>query len=268
MLADLHTHSNASDGQYAPAELVGLAKRQNIDVLAVTDHDTIGGVAEAMETGERLGVKVLRGVEFSADDHLYLHILGYSFDPGRLRVFLDALQKRWEDRKRQIHDYLRSKGVEVDLGEVEKLAQGRMVGRPHFAMAMLNAGLIQDRNEAYTRYLDTPEFHSIDGGRPSAETCVRTLKGAGAKVSLAHPYQIVLKGETLEELVARLKGCGLDAVECYYTKHTPEQQAEYLRLAQKYRLHVTGGSDFHGEKTKPDYPLKGLELELGWLLDK
>lgn len=267
MIADLHTHSNVSDGQYSPAELVGLAKERGIEVLALTDHDAIDGADEAMAAGERLGVRVVRGVEFSADDHLYLHILGYNFSPERLRAFLDGLQKRWEDRKRTIHEYLRGRGINVDLREVEKLSQGKMVGRPHFARAMLNAGLVKTRSEAYDLYLDTPEFHSIDTGRPSAETCVKTLKEAGAKVSLAHPYQIVLQGETLEELVRRLRGYGLDAIECYYTKHTPEQRVEYLRLAEKYNLHVTGGSDFHGEKTKPSYPLTGLELELGWLLD-
>lgn len=267
MIADLHTHSTASDGQYPPAELVRLAKERGIEVLAITDHDTIDGVAAAMEAGERQGVRVIRGVEFSADDHLYLHILGYNFSSERLRVFLDGLQKRWDDRKHKIHDYLREKGIDVDLREVEKLSQGKLVGRPHFARAMYNAGLVKTRNEAYDLYLDTPEFHSIDTGRPSAETCVKTLKEAGAKVSLAHPYQIVWQGETLEGLVRRLCDYGLDAIECYYTKHTPEQRAEYLRLAEKYHLHVTGGSDFHGEKTKPDYPLTGLELNLEWLLN-
>ena len=267
MIADLHTHSTASDGQYTPAELTGLAKEQGIDVLAVTDHDTIDGVPEAMAEGARLGVQVLRGVEFSAGDHLYLHILGYNFSPERLQRFLDSLQKRRDDRKHMIHDYLRGKGIDIDLREVESLAQGNLIGRPHFARAMYSAGLVKTLDEAYSLYLDTPEFHRIDAGRPSAETCVRTLKEAGAKVSLAHPYQIVLKGETLEALVRRLCSYGLDAIECYYTKHTPEQRAAYLRLAGKYHLHSTGGSDFHGEQTKPDYPLAGLELDLDWLLD-
>lgn len=267
MIADLHTHSTASDGQYAPADLVALAKDRGIEVLAVTDHDTIDGVPEAIETGERLNIRVLRGVEFSADDHLYLHILGYNFAPERLSGFLNRLQKRRDDRKLMIHDYLRNKGAEVDLREVEKLAKGSLVGRPHFAAALFNAGLVKTRNEAYTRYLDTPEFHSIDTGRPSAEACVKTLKEAGAMVSLAHPYQIVLKNESLEELVRRLCGYGLDAIECYYTKHTPEQRNEYLRLADHFHLHVTGGSDFHGEETKPDYPLAGLDLNLDWLLN-
>lgn len=267
MIADLHTHSTASDGQYTPAELIGLARERGIEVLAVTDHDTIDGLPGAMAEGDRLGVRVLRGVELSAGDHLYLHILGYQFSPERLRDFLDGLQKRRDARKHMIHDYLRGKGIDVDLREVEKLARGNLIGRPHFAGAMFNAGLVKTRDEAYSRYLDTPEFHRIDTGRPSAEECVKTLKAAGAKVSLAHPYQIVLKGETLEELVRRLRSYGLDAIECYYTRHTPEQRAAYLRLAAQYHLHVTGGSDFHGEQTKPDYPLAGLELDLDWLLD-
>ncbi len=267
MLVDLHTHSTASDGQYSPSELARLVKARGAEAWALTDHDTIGGLAEAVRTGEALGLRVICGVELSADDYLNLHILGYDFSPERLQRFLDSLQKRRDDRKHMIHDYLRGKGIDIDLREVESLAQGNLIGRPHFARAMYRAGLVKTLDEAYSLYLDTPEFHRIDAGRPSAETCVRTLKEAGAKVSLAHPYQIVLQGETLEELVRRLCSYGLDAIECYYTKHTPEQRAAYLRLAGKYHLHSTGGSDFHGEQTKPDYPLAGLELDLDWLLD-
>ncbi len=265
-IADLHTHSAASDGQYSPTELVELAKKKGIDVLALTDHDNIDGVDEAIAAGERLGVRVLRGVELSAEDHLNLHILGYCFDSSVSQAFFDSLKERRDARKYRIAGYLRGKGLDIDLPAVEKHAQGGVIGRPHFAEWMTERGMVSSMKEAFDRYLDTPEFHRIDPDRPSAETCVRTLKKAGGFVSLAHPYQIVLNGETLEDLIERLAGYGLDAIECYYTKHTPEMEAEYLRLAEKYRLHVTGGSDFHGEKRKPDYPMKGIELELNWLI--
>ncbi len=267
MKADLHIHSTASDGQYAPAELVAMAKQRGIEVLALTDHDNIGGVDEAVAAGDHLDLRVLRGIELSADDYLDLHILGYEFSPAVMQEHLDLLKRGRDARKYRIAEYLQRQGVGVELSEVERLAAGGVIGRPHFAEAMVARGYVATREEAFARYLDTPAFHAIDRGKPSAETCVRKIKEAGGMVSLAHPYQIVLdKTERLEDLVRRLKGYGLDAIECYYPRHTPEQTAGYLALAKKYGLHVTGGSDFHGEKRKPSVELSTWELELDWLL--
>lgn len=267
-IVDLHTHSTASDGQYTPSELVGLAKKKGIEVLAVTDHDTIDGVAEAAAAGERLDVRVLRGVEFSTDDYLNLHILGYNFDPASVQGFLDSLKGGRDVRKYKIADFLRSKGLDIDLSLVERFADGGSVGRPHFARAMLEQGFVKERREAFDRYLDTPEFHEIDRGKPSAETCISVIKKAGGVTSFAHPYQVVLGNDSLESLVRKLVGYGLDAIECYYTKHTQSMTAEYLALAGKYGLRVTGGSDFHGDgqRFKPDIPLANWELDVAWLL--
>ncbi len=267
--ADLHTHSTASDGQYAPAELAQLAKDHGIEVLALTDHDNLDGLDEAVTAGQALGIQVIRGVELSADDYLNLHILGYAFPKGSpvLEKKTSELKSGRGSRKYRIRDFLRTKGVEISLDEVDEAANGGAVGRPHFAKVMLRHGYVASRKEAFDRYLDTLEFQEIEKGhKPSAQTCVECIKAAGGKVSLAHPYQIILGDESLEELVRRLKGYGLDAIECYYPIHTPRQTAEYLRVAKKYDLHITGGSDFHGEKNKPDHPLIAWELELDWLL--
>lgn len=265
--ADLHTHSTASDGLHTPRELAALVKARGAEVWALTDHDSISGVEEARTAGEALGLRVLQGVELSADDYLNLHILGYGFSAPAMRDWFNSLQGGRNNRKYRIRDYLRTKGLEVPLDEVDQEAKGGSVGRPHFALVMLRHGMVATRKEAFDRYLDTPEFQAVEKGtKPSAEECARRIKAAGGKVSLAHPYQIVLNGETLEELVLRLKGYGLDAIECYYPIHTPEQTAEYLRLAEKHGLRVTGGSDFHGLKTKPDNPLAAWELDLSWLI--
>lgn len=264
--ADLHTHSTSSDGQYSPAELAGLVKKRGAEVWALTDHDNVDGVEEAKAAGKALGLRVIQGVELSADDYLNLHILGYGFSAQALQSWLGGLKGGRNNRKYRIRDYLRTKGLEVPLEEVDAEAAGAPIGRPHFAMVMLRHGMVSTRKEAFDRYLDTPEFQEIEKGtKPSAEECVRRIKAAGGKVSLAHPYQIVLNGETLDELIQRLKGYGLDAVECYYPQHTPEQTAEYLRLAERHGLRITGGSDFHGERNKPDNPLSAWELELDWL---
>ena len=243
-LCDLHTHTTASDGQYAPAQLVKLAKERGLSVLAVTDHDAIAGVDEAQRAGETLGIQVIRGVELSAKDYPNCHILGYGFRDGdtELARLCEQFRAGREERKYRIVDFLREKGVDIDLNEVEELAGGEVIARPHFARARVK------------RF------------KADAKTCVEAVKAAGGKVSLAHPYQMGFPDGELEGLVSRLKVWGLDAIECFYPKYTLEQQQFYLHLADKYELHQTGGSDFHGEQVKPDVELAALELELEWLL--
>lgn len=169
------------------------------------------------------------------------------------------------ERKYRIIDFLHEKGVDISLEEVEKLAGGDVIGRPHFAQVMVRRGYVQSNREAFARYLDTKEYQRIERRKPSVRACIETIKSADGKVSLAHPYQVGLSDGDLEALVQRLAEYGLDAIECYYPKHTLEQQIFYLRLAEKYRLHVTGGSDFHGEQVKPDISLAALELDADWL---
>lgn len=268
-LCDLHTHTTASDGQYTPAELVQLAKEKGLSVLAVTDHDTIAGVDEAMEAGKALGLRVIRGVELSAKEHPNFHILGYGFRDGdtELARLCEQFRAGRDERKYKIIDFLHEKGVEIDLSEVEALAGGEVIARPHFAQVMVKHGYAATNRDAFGRYLDTEEFRQrVKRFKADARTCVEAIHAAGGKVSLAHPYQMGLPDDELEPLVKQLRDWGLDAIECHYPKYTPAQQAFYLRLTEKYQLHCTGGSDFHGEKVKPDVKLAALELELSWLL--
>lgn len=267
--ADLHTHTTASDGQYAPEELARLAGERGIEVLAVTDHDTLDSLERAVRAGAGQGVRVVRGVELSAREYPNLHILGYAFgeNPAPLAELCGRMRERRERRKHWIIEYLREKGVEIPLEEVEELAGG-VIGRPHFAQVMVRHGYAASSREAFGHYLDTEEFQEINNRfKAGVRECVEAIKASGGKASLAHPYQLGLEDAALEALARELGGRGLDAIECRYPRHTPEQTAFYLRLAKKYGLHVTGGSDFHGERVKPDIPLAAWELELDWLLD-
>jgi len=269
-LCDLHTHTTASDGQYTPAQLAELAKDTGLSVLAVTDHDTIAGVEEAQRAGGALGLRVVQGVELSAKEHHNFHILGYGFQTGdtQLARLCERFRAGRDERKYKIVAFLREKGVEIDLAEVEELAGGEVIARPHFARVMVNHGYVQTTREAFNRYLDTAEFREkVKRFKADACTCLDAIHAAGGKVSLAHPYQMGLPGDELEALVKQLTDWGMDAIECYYPKYTPMQQEFYIHLAEKYHLHQTGGSDFHGEKVKPDIQLAKLELELGWLLE-
>ena len=267
-ICDLHTHSTASDGQYAPAELVSMAHSRGIEVLALTDHDTVDGVEEAVRAGEALGMRVIRGIELSAREYPTFHILGYGFRPDApaLAALCADMKAGRDRRKYRMLDYLRDQGVPITLEEVEAVCGGEIVARPHFARVLVARGYVSTNREAFDRYLDTPEFHArVERKKPSAAECVEILKAAGGVVSLAHPYQTGLPADELEELVRKMAGWGLDAIECYYPKYSPEQQALYLSLAERYGLHITGGSDFHGEKVKPEISLARLSLDLSWL---
>lgn len=267
MKADLHIHSTASDGQYRPRELVQMAKAQGLEAMALTDHDTLDGLDEALETGRALGLRVLRGVELSAREYRSLHILGYGFTaaaPG-LRELCAWMKEGRDQRKYRILDFLREQGLELILEEVEAVAGGDIIARPHFAQAMVRRGYVTSVQEAFDRYLDTADYARIKRPKPDARTCIQAIHAAGGRASFAHPYQVKLTDGPLEDLTRELAEAGLDAMECRYPRHTPEQTAFYLRLAKRYGLHVTGGSDFHGEQVKPDIALTGWDLDLGWL---
>ena len=195
MIADLHTHSTASDGQYTPSELVKLAKDQGIEVLALTDHDTIAGVNEAVSAGEALGLQVIRGVELGAKEHHGFHILGYGFQDGdtELSRLCEKLRAGRDERKYKIIDFLREKDIYIDLTEVEELAGGNVIGRPHFAQILVKHGYVSTNREAFDRYLDTEEFRKkVKRFKVDWRTCVEAIKSADGKVSLAHPYQMGL----------------------------------------------------------------------------
>lgn len=267
-LADLHTHSTASDGQHTPSKLVQLAHDRGLEVLALTDHDTVAGIEEAVEEGKNLGVKVVPGIELSAREYHIFHILGYGFSIDGTpisKMCVDLATGRWE-RAQRIVAYLAEKGMNIDLQEVAETAGG-VIGRPHFAQVMLRHGYVGNDREAFNLYLDTDEYYEqVELKRLSVRECIDIIKDSGGKASLAHPYQIGIDNEALDTLVRELKGYGLDAIECYYPRFTVEQAAFYRRLAEKYGLYVTGGSDFHGEKVKPDIELATLQMDLDWLL--
>lgn len=269
-IADLHTHSTASDGQYTPTQLIQMVKDRGLEVIALTDHDTMDGLEVAILAGEKLGLHVIPGVELSAQEYPTFHILGYSFDLGALPLtnLCHRMKANRDERTGRLLAFLKEKGIELTATEVEAMAGGDIIGRPHFAQAMVRRGYVTTNREAFDRYLDTEEYHQkVERNKPSVRECIKAIKASGGKVSLAHPYQIGISNDELDKLVGGLTEQGLDAIECYYPKYTREQQKFYIYLTQKYHLHQTGGSDFHGEKVKPDVKLAALNLDVDWLLE-
>lgn len=269
MLVDLHMHSNASDGQYSPIELVQKAKAAGVECLAVTDHDTIDGLKEAEIQCKTSSVKFIRGVELGAKEYKSLHILGLGFDEdcAAISKLCELMRKSRDERKYRIIDFLKQKNVNIPLEEVEQLAGGKVIARPHFAQIMKKYGYVKTNKEAFDKYLDTDEYQSIERFKADASTCIDVIHKSGGKAIFAHPYQLKLDDDMLENVVVKLKNYGLDGIEAYYSRHTSDMTKKYLNLAKKYALNVTAGSDFHGERVKPDVGFMPTELDIAWILN-
>jgi predicted metal-dependent phosphoesterase TrpH len=266
-LIDLHLHTNKSDGQYSPRELVGLAAKRGVSLMAITDHDTTDGIAEGAEAAREAGIGFIPGIEISVRGNNELHILGYCIDCKsaeliRMNAEFARLRKLREDR---IHDYLSEKGVSVSRDKVRGYATGNIVGRPHFARALVDAGYAKDFRDAFVKYLASPEFYMIERPKPTPAEGIEIIKAAGGVAVLAHPVVTRLPARELDALLAELVNDGLQGLECYYSSHRPNQIKLYLSLARKHRLVVTGGSDFHGECVKRDVEIgRGVNGSLGF----
>jgi predicted metal-dependent phosphoesterase TrpH len=266
-LIDLHLHTNKSDGQYSPRALVGLAAKQGVSLMAITDHDTIDGIAEGAEAAREAGIEFIPGVEISVKGVGELHILGYCIDCENrelLRMNAEFVRLR-EIREDRIHKYLAESGVFLTRADVRKYATGGMVGRPHFARALVDAGYVSDFKDAFVKYLSTPAFYAIERPKPTPAVGIGVIRAAGGVAVLAHPVSLRLAAPELDALLAELARDGLRGLECYYSSHSPEQTALYLSLARKHGLVVTGGSDFHGERVKRDVKIgRGVNGSLGF----
>ena len=257
-LIDLHVHSAASDGSYAPAEVVRQAKEGGLKAMALTDHDTIDGVAEAVAAGGRLGVEVIPGVEVSARyPGGTMHILGLLIDytNGHLDQRLAVLKRARAERNPQIIAKLNALGIPISMAQVEAISRGGQMGRPHIARALLEAGYVQDLQEAFDQYLGWRRAAYVSKFRFPQEEAIAMIRDVQGVPVLAHPFTLGLGSAfALRNLLIELKNLGLAGLEVYYSEHTPEQEALYLKLARELGLLVTGGSDYHGAN-KPEVTL-------------
>lgn len=253
---DLHTHSNRSDGQHHPAELVGLAARAGLSAVALTDHDTMEGLEEALAAGREHAIEVIPGIELSVTDGLrQLHLLGLWVRPGAegFQAALSALRHSRHERNRVIVDKLRVQGITIDYQEVLQRAQGA-VGRPHIAQVLLERGTVRTMEEAFKKYLGKQGRAYAPKRELPMEEAVARLQAEGATVLLAHPYLLGETGKAMEALVGRYRDMGVDGLEAYYTEHSTLRTHEYLEMARRLDMVVGGGSDFHG-KVKPQVRL-------------
>ncbi|MFN8122703.1 MAG: PHP domain-containing protein [Thermoleophilia bacterium] len=246
--ADLHAHTRASDGDLTPAELVRRAADLGVATLAVTDHDTLDGLPEALAAGAALGVRVIPGIEISvAVPHGMFHLLGYlpGPSPEPLASRLAGLREHRALRMERILGRLAELGAPVSMADVARHTDGT-VGRPHVAAALVAAGHASSREDAFARFLadDGPAFVPHRGIGP--HEAVRLVRESGGAPVLAHPGTLRLGARHLQSTVQSLRDAGLVGIEVHRPEHTPEQRDAYAAIARRLRLVPCGGSDFHG----------------------
>ena len=251
---DLHTHSNRSDGTFEPAEVVRLAAERALDVVALTDHDTTDGLAEAFTTGSGVGVEVVPGVEFSAEfDGQSVHVLCYWMDPQDAALQLELRRLR-EDRFRRgelIVEKLQALGLPVGFERVRAIAGDATIVRPHIAQAMVEAGVVATEKEAFERYIGDGGPAHVAKHALDPVDAVALIDGAGGVCALAHPGMWGDQSSVPVELIERMAAAGMRGLEVDHPDHTPEVRERYRTLAGRLGLIATGGSDCHGTRYDP-----------------
>lgn len=249
---DLHTHSTASDGALPPSGVVKAAKDAGLSVIALTDHDTVDGVAEALSAGEALGVRVIPGVEMSADFKTEMHILGYNVDirSSEFCAYMEKMRAFRRYRNEQTAILLQDAGIDVSFDEAKAIAGGDTIGRVHFAMVMVEKGYSPSVKDAFADWLSVGKPGYFQKQKYAPEEVISIIRDAGGVAVLAHPKLLAIPIGEYDPLFAHLKSIGLSGVECLYNSHTDEERDFFLALAKKHHLIPTGGSDFHG-KNKP-----------------
>lgn len=246
---DLHTHSVMSDGSMTPTEVVRHAKKNGLTAIALTDHDSIDGVREAMEEGERIGIEVIPAIEFSVRAKTETHILGYFIDIEN-RELLDTLEDIRRVRKQRTVETcqkLNELGFDVTVEEALAMAPAGIVGRAHFAKLLVDKGYTSSVKEGFELYLNN--------GKPAYSSkqlllrvdAVKLIKKAGGLSFVAHLHLCRFNDNDLIEFLSKLRWNGLDGIEGYYTDYTPELQEKYFGIAKLLSLAISGGTDFHAD---------------------
>jgi 3',5'-nucleoside bisphosphate phosphatase len=247
---DLHVHSTASDGSLSPLQIIERAKELRLRAVAITDHDTVEGSAEALGYPPLPSLEILSGIEISADvPSGTMHILGFllRLDDPSLRQTLKRVQRARANRNVKIVEKLQDLGLRVQYDEITSISGGGQVGRPHIAQVLVHKGAARSVGDAFKKFLRKGGPAYIPRYRLLPDEAIRMILGAGGVPVLSHPFTLDAKDEEdLESILVHLKEAGLKGLEVYYPEHGPKRTAQYERLARRHGLVMTGGTDFHG----------------------
>ncbi len=258
MGVDLHVHSTASDGTWTPAQVVAEAGKAGVELLALTDHDTMEGARQAIGSAGASGIRFVPGIEFNTDVPGHeIDILGYFREIPSDPAFIAILRKRDAariERAREILKKLKSIGIDIPYDRVREIAGG-VVARPHIAQAMIEKGYVGSQKEAYRRYIGLGGPAFVEHDPFQATDAISTIRNTGGIPVIAHPG-LIRDDSWVEKLIE----AGVQGLEVFYPEHTPEQVKHYADLARRAGLLVTAGSDNHGPGRKKSYPLGSMDL--------
>ncbi|MFU8811826.1 MAG: PHP domain-containing protein [Balneolaceae bacterium] len=254
--ADLHIHTNASDGAFAPADVVAKAKEKGLESISITDHDTIAGYVKAGVAAKDAGLELIPGVELSCSwRDREIHLLAYAFDPEHPAItgLLARQRKARILRMKRITEKLAKEGIDINYDEVAAEANGANIGRPHAARVLISKGVVASVQEAFIRYLSNEKLTGDAIEFVSLSEAIEAVRAACGVTSLAHPGAMYTAAE-----IDALTREGIDGIETIHPSHNFSMQRLLARHAEKQELLCTGGSDFHGVG-KPDYdPFFGI----------
>lgn len=245
---DLHTHSTCSDGTFTPTEVVKEAAKAGLRAIALTDHDTVDGLEEAIEAGKKYGVEVITGIEFSvaSDTEMHLLGLGFSLDCPEIKNILDEMIIQRGKRNYEVIELLEKIGIHITIDDILAEATSKVTGRSQIAKAMIKKGYVSTVKEAFDKYLSFGKPAFVPRSTLSPEKAIEIIKKSGGKSFLAHLNQTGKSDGELYTLLSHLKECGLDGIEGYYTEYTEDMNKRYRKIAADLGLLLSGGSDFHG----------------------
>ena len=248
---DLHVHTTCSDGTLTPEEVVEKAYKENIGVVAITDHDNVSGIFRAKEAAKKYGINVISGIECSTECKTgTLHILGYYIDPNNENInnFIKECQKNRIERINKIINKLENLGFDITFDEVKKVSNNGSIGRPHIARVMFEKGYISSVKECFEKYIGRGMPAYVPKINPSLEEVLYAIKSSGGIAILAHPLQ--MKCGTIEDTireVERLVKLGIEGVESIYPAHDMSENTIFSTFTKTKNIYITCGSDFHGE---------------------
>lgn len=258
-MIDLHSHTSASDGQYAPREQVALAARAGVKVLAITDHDTLAALPEARERARELGVELISGIEVScAHNRREVHVLGHFVDPSNAALldYTRRLVTERETRMTRMIERLVAAGVPVSLPQVQAIAGDGLLTRPHLARALVESRVCATFREAFDRFLGDGKLAWVPKQETTVAEAVALIHRAGGTATIAHPGSSRINHLEFEEMAR----AGLDGIEALHRDHPPTQRELFARWAAEFSLCVTAGSDFHGPKVAPDREFGAISM--------
>lgn len=254
---DLHVHSTASDGSLKPSEVIWLAKEINLRAVALTDHDTIDGIDDALETGKTAGIEVIPGIELSCSyNNKEIHMVGL-FINHKNAFFcekLDELKLTRDSRNYEMADKFNEIGIPITFEEIRDHYPDAIITRAHFASYLHEKGYVSSVKDAFDRYLNDRGPCFVPRSKMPASETIRLIHDAGGVAILAHPILYRMGNNALAEMVSSLAHCGLDGIEAIYSTYNSSDESLIRRLAKENNLVISGGSDFHGSN-KPSIKL-------------